>query len=433
VGPAAAAFGRVAQTVVSADAMNAAERISSGRSAGVQLHITSLPSGGLGADAFKFVDWLTAAGQSWWQVLPLGPPDRWRSPYRSRSAFACWRGLLARPAAEVSSGEEADFRARESYWIDDWERAAGRQAVRDQVRFEREWLALRGYAAAGGVRLIGDVPLYVGPASVDLRTHPRLFAEDLLAGAPPDDFNATGQLWGNPIFEWPAMRREGYRWWVERLRRAAELFDLVRLDHFRGLVAYWAVPAGARDARAGRWRRGPGAAPLLAARAALGRLPLIAEDLGVITPPVEALRRELDIPGMAVLQFLFDPRKRTEDHLVEGARGRVLYTGTHDQDTLAGWWRALAGPRLELVQAALRARGISEREAHRGLIRLAMSAPAPLVMTQMQDLLGLPSSARMNTPGRAAGNWRWRLEAGALSARVARRLRLLTAEAGRLP
>jgi 4-alpha-glucanotransferase len=283
------------------------------------------------------------------------------------------------------------------------------------------------------VRLIGDVPLYVGPASVDRRSHPRLFADGFLAGAPPDDFNATGQLWGNPVFDWPAMQRQGYRWWVERLRRAADLFDLVRLDHFRGLVAYWAVPAGARDARAGRWRRGPRAAPLLATRAALGRLPLIAEDLGLITPPVEALRRELGIPGMAVLQFLFDPRTPSADPLVEGSGGRVLYTGTHDQDTLAGWWSALEEPRLALVRAALASRGMSGREGHWGLIRLAMSAPAPLVMTQVQDLLGLPSSARMNTPGRAAGNWRWRLRAGALGTRHARCLRHVTAEAGRLP
>ena len=275
----------------------------------------------------------------------------------------------------VSSAEEADFRARESYWIGDWERAAlgrrdgrpaGRRAVRDQVRFAREWRALRAYAAAAGVRLIGDVPLYVGPGSVDRCSHPRLFADDFLAGAPPDEFNATGQLWGNPIFDWPAMQREGYRWWVERLRRAADLFDLVRLDHFRGLVAYWAVPAGARDARAGRWRRGPRAAPLLATRAALGWLPLIAEDLGLITAPVEALRRQLEIPGMAVLQFLFDPRTRPADHLVDGSRGRVLYTGTHDQDTLAGWWSALDEPRRGLVRAALRARGIADREGHLG-------------------------------------------------------------------
>ena len=356
---------------------------------------------------------------------------------------------MEHPGAHVSSEEEMDFRARESYWIGDWERAAGRgdrgtpgrrdgraagrRALRDQVRFEREWRALRRYAAAAGVRLIGDVPLYVGPGSVDRRSHPRLFTEDFLAGAPPDDFNPRGQLWGNPTFDWPAMQRDGYRWWVERLRRAAELFDIVRFDHFRGLVAYWAVPAGARDARAGRWRRGPRAAPLLAAQAALGRLPLIAEDLGLITPPVEALRRELEIPGMAVLQFLFDPRTPAEEHLVEGSRGRVLYTGTHDQDTLAGWWSDLQEPRLGLVRAALKARGISAREAHWGLIRLAMSAPAPLVMTQVQDLLGLPSSGRMNTPGRASGNWRWRLPAGALTHRLARRLREVTAEAGRLP
>jgi 4-alpha-glucanotransferase len=403
------------------------------RSSGVQLHITSLPSGHLGDDARRFVDWLSAAGQSWWQVLPLGPPDRWGSPYKSRSAFACWPKLLEHPDAPVSVGEESDFSERQAYWIGDWEAdGGGRAAVRDQVRFEREWLALRGYAAERGVRLIGDMPLYVAPGSVDHRHHPGLFEAGIVAGAPPDVYTEKGQRWGNPVYRWPAMRRHGYRWWVERLRRAAELFDIVRLDHFRGLVAYWAIPEGARDARAGRWRRGPLDAPLLAARDELGRLPLIAEDLGVITPPVERLRARLEIPGMAVLQFLWEGEHEKGDPLEEGSRGRILYTGTHDQDTLAGWWQTLGKRERPRLLAALADREIEQREPAWALVELALSAPAPLVMMQLQDILALPSAARMNTPGRASGNWSWRLARGACTGRLATRLRRATERAGRL-
>jgi 4-alpha-glucanotransferase len=403
------------------------------RTSGAQLHVTSLPSGRLGREAYEFVDWLSAAGQSWWQVLPLGPPDRWRSPYKSRSAFAGWPALLEHPQAPVSSEEEEDFRTRQSYWIGDWQRASGgRAALLDQIRFEREWLALRRYASEHGVRLIGDMPLYVARGSVDHQVHPELFEDGLVAGAPPDLYTSKGQHWGNPVYRWPAMRRQGYRWWIERMRRASELFDIVRLDHFRGLVAYWAIPEGARDARAGRWRRGPLAAPLLAARAELGSLPLIAEDLGVITPPVERLRAQLEIPGMAVLQFLYEGSAHDEDPLAEASRGRVLYTGTHDQDTLLGWWEGLDERGRRPLLGALAARQIKTRDPEWALIELAQSSPAPLVMAQMQDLLGLPSSARMNTPGRASGNWSWQLSPGALTPRLAKRLRESTERAGRL-
>ena len=408
------------------------------RRSGVQLHITSLPGATLGAEARAFAEWLAAAGQSYWQVLPLGPPDRWGSPYKSRSAFAGWGRLLAQPQAPVTAGEEEDFMARNAFWLKDWARAAGgRRAVREQVRFEREWQALRGFAAECGVAIIGDMPLYVAANSVDHRAWPRLFASGLVAGAPPDDFNPAGQLWGNPVYDWPAMRRGGYRWWVERMRRSAALFDLVRLDHFRGLVAYWAIPKRARDASRGSWRRGPRGAPLQAARRALGSLPLIAEDLGVITPPVERLRERLAIPGMEVLQFVYDRRRPDRDRLDEAARGRLLYTATHDQDTLRGWWESLSPAGREPVLRAMRARGIKPPDGagavHWPLIRLAAASPARVAMTQMQDVLGLGSAARMNTPGRARGNWSWRMSAGEATPALARRLRAVTAEAGRLP
>jgi 4-alpha-glucanotransferase len=213
------------------------------RSSGIQLHITSLSQGCLGRDAYGFVDWLERAGQRWWQTLPLGPPDRYGSPYKSASAFAAWPGLLADRRAPVSRAELIDFRDRHGDWIGDWERFAGRDAVADQVRFEREWGALRAYAAERGVRLIGDIPIYVAARSADHGAHPELFQPGLVAGAPPDAYSASGQLWGNPLYDWPALRRRRYRWWSARLRRTLDLFDMARIDHFRGFVSYWAASA----------------------------------------------------------------------------------------------------------------------------------------------------------------------------------------------
>src|SRR5919198_6683658 len=408
------------------------------RSSGVQLHLTSLPGGRLGPQAYRFVDWLEAAGQAWWQVLPLGPPDRAGSPYKARSAFAAWRGLLADPSAPVSADERDAFRSEHAAWIDDWAAfGGGTRAVNDQVRFEREWSALREYAAARGVRLIGDVPIYVAPDSADHRAHPELFQNGVVAGAPPDAFTARGQLWGNPLYDWPALRRRRYHWWVERLRRTFELFDLARIDHFRGFVAYWATPAGAPDARGGRWVRGPGRAPFDATAAALGarptELPLIAEDLGVITPPVRRLRDALGLPGMVVLQFAFDPEDPRGPHRPENHRDDVVaYTGTHDTDTLRGWWESLEAARRAEAQAALDAAGIDDPEPWWALTRLALRSPARLCMLQAQDVLGLGSEARMNIPGRASGSWRWRLEPGQLTEGEAGRLRAMTEEAGRV-
>jgi 4-alpha-glucanotransferase len=404
------------------------------RTSGVQLHPTSLSSGTLGGEAFRFVDWLERAGQSWWQMLPLGPPDRARSPYKSASAFAAWRGLLEIPSAEVSDDEIEDFRARESFWIADWERVAGgRRAVADQVRFEREWRALRAYASERGVGLIGDVPIYVAPGGADHSAHPELFLCGEVAGVPPDAFTDLGQLWGNPLYDWPALQRRRYRWWTERLRRTFSLVDMTRIDHFRGFVAYWAVPEGAADARGGRWRRGPGRAVFDAALAKLGSLPVIAEDLGVITPPVTRLRRELGFPGMVVMQFGFDPDDphgphRLEHHEVDS----VAYSGTHDTDTLRGWWESLPDVRRSAALAEIAEAGVHEDEPWWSLIRLTFSSPARLAMLQAQDVLGLGSEARMNIPGRATGSWRWQMEPGALTSEHAKRLRAATEESGRL-
>jgi 4-alpha-glucanotransferase len=404
------------------------------RCSGVQLHLTSLPDGRLGASAFRFVDWLAAAGQSWWQVLPLGPPDRYGSPYKARSAFAAWPGLLACRGAPVSAAEISEFRAANAYWIDDWERMAGRGSIADQVRFAREWNELCRYGEDRGVRMFGDVAIYVAPGSVDQRAHPELFQRGVVAGAPPDAYSAIGQLWGNPLYDWPALRRRGYRWWIERLRRTMSLFAVARIDHFRGFVSYWAVPAGDRTAVGGTWKRGPGRALFDAAERELGPLALIAEDLGVITPAVERLRDELGIPGMVVLQFGFELDEPDSPHRPSNhVENSVVYTGTHDHDTARGWYESLDAGRRAALRAELSARAISERQPWWAMIRLALASPARVAMIQAQDILGLGSEARMNKPGSASGGWRWRMTPRALTPSMARRLREMTAEAGRLP
>jgi 4-alpha-glucanotransferase len=413
------------------------------KSSGVQLHITSLPGGRLGADAYRFVDWLAAAGQSWWQVLPLGPPDRYRSPYKSSSAFAAWRGLLADPRAAVSASEIAAFRDRHAFWIGDWERFAGRSAVADQVRFDREWGALREYAAQRGVRILGDVAIYVSPGGCDHRYHPELFQSGFVAGAPPDAYSRTGQLWGNPLYDWPALQRRGYRWWVERVKRTLDLFDLARIDHFRGFVAYWAVPAGERTAIGGSWRRGPGIALFRALERGLGAgepspghptLPLVAEDLGVITEPVERLRTRLALPGMLVVQFGMDPEDPSSVHrLANHTEDRIVYTSTHDQDTARGWLESLDERQRAFVDSEIARLGFADRRRPWwGLIRYAFSSRARIAMIQAQDALGLGSEARMNAPGSAGGSWRWQMRKGALNKALAQRLREATEESGRL-
>jgi 4-alpha-glucanotransferase len=405
------------------------------RTAGVQLHPTSLPEGRLGDGARLWVDWLAAAGQTWWQVLPLGPPDEHGSPYKAASAFAAWPGLLESPRARVTADEERAFREREADWIEDWAAFAGPGAVADQVRFDREWSALRAYAAARGVRLIGDVPIYVAPGSADHVAHPELFQDGAVAGTPPDAFTDQGQLWGNPLYDWGALRRSGYAWWIARLRRTFSLFDLARIDHFRGLVAYWAVPADAEVALSGKWRRGPGRRLFDAAEAALGDdLPVIAEDLGVITPAVERLRDELGLPGMVVLQFGFDPADRGNPHdLANHHEQRIAYTGTHDNDTVRGWYETLDDAKRAAVDAAVAGVEAAASEPHVWwqLIALLQSSPAVVAMCQAQDVLGLGSDARMNMPGTSAGAWQWRM-AALPTMEDAARLRAVTERAGRL-
>jgi len=395
------------------------------RASGILLHPTSLPRGVLDDDAYRFVDWLAAAGQRWWQVLPLGPPEGLTgSPYMSPSAFAGSPGLLAAPKARVSAAESAAFRDRNAYWIDDWLAFGG--SLEDQVRFDREWRALRAYAAERSVRIFGDMPIYVAAGGADHRAHPRLFQAGAVAGVPPDSFARTGQLWGNPLYDWTAMRADGYRWWIERFRRTFDLVDLTRVDHFRGFVSYWAVPQKHKTARFGVWRRGPGAAVFRAVEAALGPLPVVAEDLGVITEPVVRLRRELGFPGMRVLQFGLggDP---SNPHLPRNHEQQsVVYTGTHDNDTTVGWWQSLSQAEREWTE-------LDPADPAWALMAGAWASRGALAIAPLQDVLRLGGDARMNLPGTETGNWSWRFRRSTLTAELAADLRELTARSGRCP
>lgn len=462
------------------------------------MHITSLPGpygiGDLGPAARQWVDLLATAGQSWWQVLPLGPPGAGNSPYQSFSAFAGSADLIS-PDALLADGliERSDlvpvrsrpdvvdygkasaakrrliaiawetlragrarkleqsfgqFRSQAAAWLDDFalfmalreahpdrswtqwpgdlvkRRSGAMRQARGELRepierhqfaqflFFRQLDRLRQYARKKGINLIGDVPIFVSPESADVWANPHLFQLDanrrpkVVAGVPPDYFSKTGQRWGNPLYNWPAHRREGFRWWVARVRASLAQADVVRIDHFRGLSACWEIPASAPTAETGRWARAPGREMLLTFRKELGGLPLIAEDLGLITPDVEALRDELGLPGMRVLQFAFGGDS-SNPHLPHNAvPNTIMYTGTHDNDTTAGWWSSL--PKDQKARARRYAPGMG-KDAVWEMIRLAWSSVSKIAIVPIQDLLELGSQARMNTPGLAEGNWRWRL------------------------
>jgi 4-alpha-glucanotransferase len=282
----------------------------------------------------------------------------------------------------------------------------------DQYLFELQWMALKRYANERGVLLFGDLPFYVDRDSVEVWWERELFDLDptgepvAVAGVPPDYFNADGQLWGNPLYDWDAMRRSGFRWWLARLRAQLTRFDLVRIDHFRALESYWEVPASAPSARTGRWRTGPGDALLAALRAELGAMPLVAEDLGFITDEVHALRDRFELPGMVVLQFAFDGSPDNPHLPRHHKRNAVVYTGTHDNDTTVGWYASLDADARGVVHATL---GLGPAPpVPEFLIEEAYASNAALAVVPMQDLLARDSGARMNTPGTVVGNWRWR-------------------------
>ncbi len=441
------------------------------RRAGALLHLTCLDAA-LGSGGRAFIDWLAQAGFSVWQFLPRGPTGAEGSPYRVRSDSAGNPALIdpgERPPLDTPEFEA--FRSSASAWLDDyacfemlsrrhrgepWWRwppehrdrdpralAAVRRVEAEHIReieaeqfaFAWQWQRLHAYAGTRGVFLFGDLPFYVAPDSVETWAQRAQFQIDgegqarAVAGVPPDYFSELGQLWGNPLYDWDVMRRDRFTFWRERLRRQLERVDLLRLDHFRALAAHWAVPAGADDARAGSWRRTPGWALLRSLRGDLGHLPLVAEDLGVITPDVEDLRRGFALPGMRVLQFGFDGRSDNPHlpHLHE--RESLIYTGTHDNDTTLGWYRSLDAGTARRVDFYF---GSGPGEMPDALVRAALGSVGTLAVLPVQDLLALGSEARFNTPATAVGNWRWRLPPGSLTHELAGRYRHLNGVFGRI-
>ena len=294
-----------------------------------------------------------------------------------------------------------------------------------QFLFFTQWRALREYAHAHGLKIIGDIPIFAAYDSADVWAHPELFRLDdkgaptHVAGGPPDYFTATGQLWGNPLYNWPVHEEQGYAWWIERVRHALQLVDALRIDHFRGFEAYWAVPSGESTAEHGRWEKGPSYRLFNALKEALGELPIIAEDLGFITPEVTELRDSLGFPGMRILQFAFEPEEDNQDYPHNYPRHCIAYTGTHDNDTAMGWLSHASGPAKRRALAYMRAKG---KTFSWDLIRTVWASPAMLAVAPMQDFLGLGSEARMNFPGTTAGWWRWRMNQDSLTPALARKI-----------
>jgi 4-alpha-glucanotransferase len=439
------------------------------RRAGVLLHLSSLQNA-LGRGGRAFVDWIAEAGFTVWQFLPLGPTGPDGSPYWVRSDSAGNVALL--DADEMPSFDGDDYRAfldSARSWLDDYalfEALSSRHKVgwwdwpaeyrdrdpqalararaelgddiermkREQFAFAWQWARLRDHAHHRGVRLFGDLPFYVAPDSAETWAHPEQFQLDghgratAVAGVPPDYFSELGQLWGNPLYDWRTMRKDGFTFWRARVMRQLARVDVLRIDHFRALAGHWSVPAGAPDARSGCWKRTPGRMFLTALREECGDLPIIAEDLGVITPDVVALRKGFGLPGMRVLQFGFggDPLDTHLPHM--HTRDCIVYTGTHDNDTTLGWYLSLDGETLQRVNFFLRATPGSMPEA---LVREALGSVGRLAIIPMQDVLGLGSEARLNTPGTVIGNWSWKLPAGALNGDLARHFSLLNRTYGR--
>jgi 4-alpha-glucanotransferase len=440
------------------------------RRAGVLLPLSALEAP-LGRGGRAFIDWLAAAAFSVWQILPVGPTGEDGSPYWVRSDWA-GNPLLLDPAELPDPAAPVDgaFLAAAAHWLPDYAlfealtqahggapfwswpaplaarepRALGQARAelageiarieREQYAFHLQWQRLRAHAQARGVRLFGDLPFYVAPSSVETWAQRALFQlapggePAAVGGVPPDYFSATGQLWGNPAYDWNAQRHSGFAWWLARVRAQLERLDLLRLDHFRALAACWVVPAAAPDARSGAWHATPGAELLERLRAEFSDLPLVAEDLGVITPDVVELKSAFALPGMRVLQFAFDgdPANPHLPYLHE--RACVVYTGTHDNDTARGWYSHLDADTARRAGFYLRA---PPAEVPAALLRAALGSVALLAVCPAQDLLGLGSEARLNTPGTVSGNWRWRLPSGALGADLAREYAALNGAFGR--
>jgi len=497
------------------------------RASGILLHVTSLPSphgiGGFGPEAIAWIDALADAGQTWWQILPIGPPDKGNSPYTPLSTFAC-NPLLISPEGLVADGllnesecqvsqpfaeEFVDFdrvvlwkekllslafhnynanrngvmaslnSAFRSFcelqetWLSDfalfvalkqkysfahylkWPQEIVRRESRaisaamkelakemERVKFDqflvfRQLHQVREYAAQRGIKLFGDLPIFVSPDSSEVWAHPDLFMLDeelrpkFVAGVPPDYFSETGQLWGNPVYDWASLRRSGYAWWIDRLRALMALHDLVRLDHFRGFSAAWHVPEGASNAVEGEWVDGPGADFFMEVRRALGGLPFVAEDLGTITDDVRELLAQFHFPKMGVLQFAFDGDSTNAFLPHHSIENMVMYTGTHDNDTTRGWYETLSQSNRKCFWDYLNEPIGDESTVAWLTIQLAWNTTAAVAIAPMQDVLNLGGEARMNMPGVADGNWAWRCPPQALASAKWRQLSELTSETGR--
>lgn len=490
------------------------------RSSGVLLPVSSLPSpygiGTLGQAAYDFIDFLSEAKQSWWQVLPVGPTSYGDSPYQSFSTYAgnpyfvdldllIQDGLLTQEEVNApdwgSNAMYVDYEklyrgrfplleqatkrgwvrdqvlvenfVRENVWVTDyalymalkrhfdgkpWNQWTEdirmrspaameryRQELDDDIRlftyiqflFFRQWRALRDYAKQKGVGIIGDLPIYVAMDSADVWADPGSFQLDeknvptAVAGVPPDYFSADGQLWGNPLYRWDAMARDGYGWWIRRIAGAEKLFDVLRIDHFRGLESYWAIPYGDTTARNGKWVKGPGMALVGTLTGWFSDLALIAEDLGFLTPEVHQLLQDSGLPGMKILEFAFDVKEPSAYLPHAYGENCVCYVGTHDNAPVLAWKDEASPEELALAKRYL---GLNEEEGfHWGMIRGGMGSVANLFVAQMQDLLGLGAESRMNTPGTLGCNWQWRLLPGQITPELREKLAEMTRMYGRIP
>ncbi len=439
--------------------------------AGLLLHPTSLPSGVLNADVERLLDWMVQAGLTVWQMLPLTPPHSDLSPYQSLSAFAMNPALLPPDwAAQVDEPALADYLESPPSWLHDFAlfcvlKAQHQQACwsdwpdvykyrdssalaafadayqsamlaikRQQFALSQRWQAIKDYANAKHIQLFGDLPIFVAYDSADVWANPQEFLLDeqlqptYVTGVPPDYFSETGQRWGNPHYNWPAMQQQGFQWWLDRMGESFKLFDLVRIDHFRGLEASWYILATEPTAMNGEWRPVPGEVLLTQISQAYPKGLLVAEDLGIITPEVVALKNAFNLPGMAVLQFGFSGLPDNPHAPTSLIAQSVVYTGTHDNDTSLGWFDSLAPDTQHWVLSQLPDAGAMPWP----LIAGAMASPAERVIVPMQDFLGLSSDARMNTPGTTEHNWRWRFNWADVPADLARRIRDLVAAHGRV-
>jgi len=441
------------------------------REAGALLHITSLPSGRFDSDAFHWIDWLADTGISVWQMLPLVIPDSNGSPYQSESAFATNPALLPQAEEPINDSAFAEYCDSESYWLDDfvtysllkqhhggaswidWPDAYRRRdehtmavfarrhkrellSIREtQFRLDRAWHRIRQHARDRGVRLFGDIPIFVAHDSADTWAQPEDFLLDadgrptFVTGVPPDYFSATGQRWGNPHYRWEFMQRDGFRWWSDRMRRQGELFDIVRIDHFRGLVAVWMIAADCDTAIDGYWEDTPGEALLTVLRNRFPELRIVAEDLGVITDEVRELRQRFALPGMSVLQFAFDNFDDNPHKPANITPDCVVYTGTHDNDTCVGWFSTLEPHERAFVFEVLEAEPTDD--IARLMVQTGLESAAELAMAPLQDYLGLDGSTRMNTPGVSDGNWQWRFDWDMLDNELTAQLRDMISASGR--